>query len=73
MQIKVSFYFCIMSKDKRFLARNTQVRKFFTEMERKHPEWRMSALEKATADHFFITERTVRAIIKCSGIYSTNQ
>ena len=62
-----------MSKDKRFLARNIKVRKYFTELEKKHPEWRIGALEKSVADHFFITERTVRAIIKGSGIYSTNQ
>ena len=58
-----------MSDNYRFLARNTQVRKFFENLERKNPQWRMSALEKTTADQFFISERTVRSIVKGSGIY----
>lgn len=59
----------LMSDNHRFLARNSQVRKFFENLEKKNPQWRMSALEKATADQFYISERTVRSIIKGSGIY----
>lgn len=59
----------LMSDNHRFLARNMQVRKFFESLERKNPQWRMSALEKTTADQFFISERTVRSIVKGSGIY----
>ncbi|SIO11967.1 hypothetical protein SAMN05444409_2104 [Epilithonimonas zeae] len=60
-----------MSDNHRFLKRNVKVRTFFTELEKKNPQWRISALEKETADHFFISERTVRAIIKGTGIYSS--
>ncbi|MDV4024233.1 hypothetical protein CMT52_07770 [Elizabethkingia anophelis] len=59
-----------MVKNSRFLARNQKVRSFFTELEKKYPQWRVSALEERTADHFFISERTVRAILKGDGIYS---
>lgn len=58
-----------MSDNHRFLARNAKVRIFFDNLERKNPQWRISALEKETADHFFISERTVRSILKGSGIY----
>lgn len=59
-----------MVKNNRFLARNQQVRLFFMELEKRHPEWRVAALETKTANQFFISERTVRAILKGDGIYS---
>lgn len=58
-----------MTREQRLKNRNTQVREYFSELEKKHPQWRVSALEKETADRFFISERTVRSIIKGSGIY----
>ncbi len=58
-----------MSDNRRFLARNAKVRKFFTDLERKNPQWRIGELEKETADQFFISERTVRSILKGNGIY----
>ena len=66
---KELFIFVLMSSNYRFLTRNAKVRMFFLELEKKHPQWRVSALEKETADRFFISERTVRSIIKGSGIY----
>lgn len=59
----------LMSDNNRFLERNKQVRIFFDKIERKNPNWRIGALEKVTADQFFISERTVRAILKERGIY----
>ncbi len=60
-----------MSDNHRFLERNKQVRIFFDKLAEKNPEWRMGALEKKTADQFYISERTVRSILKGSGIYQT--
>ncbi|QIY83391.1 hypothetical protein HER18_07540 [Chryseobacterium sp. NEB161] len=67
---KELFIFVLMSDNHRFLARNKQVRIFFDNLERKNPNWRIGALEKATADQFYISERTVRSILKGSGIYT---
>jgi len=61
-----------MIKHNRIEIRNEKVRRFFSELEQKYPQWRISALEEKTADHFFISERTVRAILKGVGIYSEN-
>ena len=61
----------LMSDNHRFLARNKKVRKFFEDLEKKNPNWRISALERETADQFFISERTVRSILKGSGIYQS--
>lgn len=64
------FYFCAMSKaNNRFIERNIAVRSFFSQLENKNPNWRIEALERVTADKFFISERTVRAIVKQEGIY----
>lgn len=58
-----------MPSNRRFLERNKNVRTFFAQLEAKNPNWRIEALEKETADRFFISERTVRAIVKEEGIY----
>lgn len=58
-----------MPSNRRFLERNKNVRSFFAQLESKNPNWRIEALEKETADRFFISERTVRAIVKEEGIY----
>lgn len=59
-----------MEKNKRLQQRNDKVRKYFIELEQKYPQWRISALESNTANKFFISERTVRAILKGGGVYS---
>ena len=46
-----------MTKIERLQKRNNDVRKTFCEMEKKHPQWRSSAIETAIADKFYITER----------------
>lgn len=62
-----------MSKaNARFLERNRTVREYFKQLESKNPNWRIDALETATADKFFLSERTVRAIVKGETIYSVN-
>lgn len=58
-----------MPTNRRFLERNKNVRTFFTQLETKNPNWRIEALEKETADKFYLSERTVRAIVKGEGIY----
>jgi len=58
-----------MTGNPRFLNRNKSVRIYFSQLESKNPNWRIDALERDTADKFFISERTVRAIVKGEGIY----
>lgn len=50
--------------------RDQQVREFFTNLEKKHPQWRLSALLEETAERFPpIAPNTVADIINKSGIY----
>lgn len=62
-------YFCVMAK-LHLKARNQDVRTYFDELCKKHPEWRLDALEDKTASRFYISARTVRAILKGEGIYA---
>lgn len=56
----------------RFLERNSAVRTYFKQLESKNPNWRIDALERDTADKFYLSERTVRAILKGESIYKLN-
>lgn len=50
--------------------RNTAVKCYFDQLTKKHPEWRLDALEEQTAQYFYISPRTVRAILKEEGCYA---
>lgn len=52
-----------------FNSRNQAVKDYFSALAKKHPEWRIDALEQNTGKKFFITPRTVRAILKEHGVY----
>ncbi|MGY0039198.1 hypothetical protein [Pedobacter sp. NJ-S-72] len=40
-------------------------------MVKQKPEWRLDALEEKTASKFYISPRTVRAILKGEGNYAS--
>ncbi|WP_407846957.1 hypothetical protein [Chryseobacterium sp. KCF3-3] len=60
-----------MTRKERLNYRNEKVREFFTNLERKHPQWKLSALLEETASQFPpISPATVSAILKEQGTYS---
>lgn len=59
-----------MDRKERLTARNNQVRSSFNELCKKHPQWRFDALVKQVAGSFFLSKRTVEAILRGEGIYS---
>ena len=54
-----------------FLSRNQAVKDYFDELVKQKPEWRLDALEEKTAAKFYISPRTVRAILKGEGNYAS--
>ena len=66
-----AYYLCDMSREERLRLRNQKVRRVFSELERKHPQWKLSALLEETARQVTpISTTTVSAIIKQYGIYA---
>lgn len=63
------FIFVLMAKQY-LKERNQAVKSYFDQLAKKHPEWRLDALESETARHFYISPRTVRAILKEEGCYA---
>jgi hypothetical protein len=60
-----------MTREQRLNYRNIQVRNYFSELEKKHPQWKLSALLEETAKRFPpISPSTVSAIIRKNGIYA---
>lgn len=60
-----------MCRKERIRLRNQKVRQIFTELERKHPQWKLSALLEETAKQVPpISAATVSAIIKQYGVYA---
>lgn len=60
-----------MTRKQRLELRNERVRDFFTQLEKKHPQWKLSALLEETAHQFPpISSTTVSAILKQSGTYA---
>ena len=54
-----------MNRKERLKLRNEKVREVFTALERKHPQWKLSALLEKTAEQVPpISPATVSAIIK---------
>lgn len=50
--------------------RNQAVKDYFDMLAKKHPQWRLDALEDDVAVKFYISARTVRAILKEEGCYA---
>ncbi|MEO2064477.1 MAG: hypothetical protein ABGW97_15955 [Christiangramia sp.] len=59
-----------MSRPERLKRRNSKVRDFISSLEKKHPQWRFDAVVEETADNFFISPRTVEAILRREGVYA---
>lgn len=60
-----------MTRKERIQLRNDKVRKYFSDLEKKHPQWKLSALLEDTAYQFPpISSATVSAILKQSGSYA---
>lgn len=59
-----------MTRRERIIERNKQVRKYFYDMKAKNPKWRMDAIIEEVAKKFFLSTRTVDAIISYEGIYN---
>ena len=60
-----------MNRKERLRLRNNKVREIFSALERKHPQWKLSALLEETARQVPpISPATVSAIIKQYGVYS---
>lgn len=69
-KIKQIYYFCDMSRNERIRLRNNKVREVFSALERKYPQWKLSALLEETARQVPpIAPATVSAILKGYGIY----
>jgi len=59
-----------MTRSERLSERNKKVRSFFYQTLEKNPKWKMSAVIEEVASKFFLSNRTVDAIISYEGIYS---
>ena len=69
-KLQNTYYLCSMSREERLRLRNQKVRRVFSELERKHPRWKLSALLEETARQVPpISTTTVSAILKGYGIY----
>jgi len=54
-----------------FNSRNQAVKNYFDALVKQHPEWRIDALEDKVANKFYISPRTVKAILKGEGNYAS--
>lgn len=60
-----------MSRQERIKSRNKLVRDHFADLEKKYPQWKLSALLEETAKKFPpISSNTVSAIIRRNGVYA---
>ncbi len=62
--------FALMRSNNQFNKRNTQVRNYVKELFKKYPEWKYDSIMQKTADKYFLSPRTVQAIVKGEGIYA---
>ncbi len=59
-----------MRRKERLQKRNEQVRKLFSKLSKKHPEWRVDVLIDKVADQWCLSPRTIEAILRGEGIYA---
>lgn len=59
-----------MKRNERIKVRNNNIRTFFTKTSKKHPKWRTDAIIEDVAKEFFLSTRTIEAILKGEGNYS---
>lgn len=62
-----------MTRQERLNIRNNNVRKHFIDLQKKNPKWRYDAIVEEVASKFFLSSRTIEAIINHEGTYSNNQ
>lgn len=61
-----------MAKQERMLKRNEAVRKLFYKLLSEKPKYKVSAIVEEVAEKFFLSTRTIDAIIGYEGIYADN-
>ncbi|MCC9071224.1 hypothetical protein LNQ49_06405 [Flavobacterium sp. F-65] len=61
-----------MTRKERLLERNNLVRKHFYSLMAKNPKWRIDAVIEEVAKKYFLSTRTVDAIVNYEGIYNDN-
>jgi hypothetical protein len=59
-----------MSRNKRLQERNKKVRILFAKISKKNPNWRSDVIINEVAETFFLSTRTIEAILKGEGIYA---
>lgn len=59
-----------MTRNQRLNERNAKVRDEFYKVQSKNPKWRMDAVIEEVANKFFLSTRTIDAIITFEGIYN---
>ena len=53
-----------MSRPDRLQKRSEVIRKYISQLEKKHPQWRWDALLEEAESVFFLAPRTIDAILK---------
>lgn len=59
-----------MRKKDKLKARNEKIRDFVNEMTIKYPHWNYDFILQRASDKFFLSSRTIEAIVKGEGIYA---
>ena len=59
-----------MKRSERIKARNNNIRNLFTKISDKNPNWRYDAIVDNVAKEYFLSPRTIEAILKGEGIYA---
>lgn len=57
-------------RKQRLQQRNEKIRKLFSELTNKYPQWRIDAVIEEVAGRVFLSPRTIEAILSFEGIYA---
>jgi len=60
-----------MAIKERLCRRNEAVRSYAEKLENQYPHWKMEYILSKCAERFYLSKRTIEAIIKAEGIYSS--
>lgn len=58
------------ARQQRLSIRNQQIRNDFDRFVEKNPQWRTEACINAIADKWYLSERTIEAILRGEGCYA---
>lgn len=50
--------------------RNLDIKRHVREQQQRHPQWRHAALVADASERFYLTQRTIRAILNGEGCYA---